>query len=131
MLVQDLFFSTQMAEPSSSKWLGGPQVLLQGTLNDTNTNVIVIMNACVSPSPSHCGLPSRRSPSCWPALSSPKNCSTISQLHNPPAPMALSFLIPCRDALVVMHGTEMFMSSTTVMFYIWATPCRPAYTPAP
>ena len=53
MHVQDAFFSTRMAEPTSNEWLGGPPVLLQGSLNDTNTNVIVIMNACVSPSPSH------------------------------------------------------------------------------
>lgn len=71
MHVQDVFFSTQMAEPTSNEWVGGPQVLLQGTLNDTNTNVIVIMNACVSPSPSHCAPSSFRSPSHWPALSSP------------------------------------------------------------
>ena len=47
MHVQEMFFSTQMAEPTSSEWVGGPQVLLQGTLNNTNTNIIVIMNACV------------------------------------------------------------------------------------
>ena len=79
--MQDVFFSTQMAEPSSSKWLGGPQVLLQGTLNDTNTNVIVIMNACVSLSPSHCGPPSCRSRSHRPALSSHYPWSKMCLLH--------------------------------------------------
>ncbi|CAL5223873.1 g6462 [Coccomyxa viridis] len=43
----DVFFSTQMAEPTSNEWVGGPQALLQGTLNNTSTNVIVIMNAPV------------------------------------------------------------------------------------
>ncbi|CAK0787394.1 hypothetical protein CVIRNUC_010614 [Coccomyxa viridis] len=43
----DVFFSTRMAESTSNKWVGGPPVLLQGSLNDTSTNVIVIMNAPV------------------------------------------------------------------------------------
>ena len=46
--MQDVFFSTQLAESASGKWLGGPQVLLQGTLNGNVTDVIVTMNACVS-----------------------------------------------------------------------------------
>ena len=58
MHVQDKFFSTQLAEPTSNEWVGGPPVLLQGTLNGTDTNVIVIMNACVSPSPFQYGLSS-------------------------------------------------------------------------
>ena len=45
--VQDDFFSTQLAQAASSRWLGGPQVLLQGTLNGSVSNVIVIMDACV------------------------------------------------------------------------------------
>ena len=45
---QDVFFSTQLADSGSGKWLGGPQVLLQGTLNSNVTNVIVTMNACAS-----------------------------------------------------------------------------------
>ena len=46
-LVQDVFFSTQLADSAGGKWLGGPQVLLQGTLNGNVTDVIVSMNACV------------------------------------------------------------------------------------
>ncbi len=46
--MQDDFFSTQLANSASSRWLDGPQVLLQGTLNNNITNVIVIMNACAS-----------------------------------------------------------------------------------
>ena len=46
-LVQDVFFSTQLADNASGMWLGGPQVLLQGTLKGNVTNIIVTMNACV------------------------------------------------------------------------------------
>ncbi len=50
-LVQDVFFSTQLADSAGGKWLGGPQVLLQGTLNGNVTDVIVTMNACACPAP--------------------------------------------------------------------------------
>ena len=45
VLAQDVFFSTQLKDSASGKWLGGPQVLLQGTMNGNVTDVIVIMNA--------------------------------------------------------------------------------------
>ena len=45
MLAQDVFFSTQLKDSASGKWLGGPQVLLQGTMNGNVTNIIVTMNA--------------------------------------------------------------------------------------
>ena len=45
MLAQDVFFSTQLKDSASGKWLGGPQVLLQGTMSGNVTDVIVIMNA--------------------------------------------------------------------------------------
>ena len=46
-----MFFSTQLADSGSGKWLGGPQVLLQGTLNGNVTDVIVTVNACAPCSP--------------------------------------------------------------------------------
>ena len=49
MIAQAVFFSTQLADSASGKWLGGPQVLLQGTLSGNVTNVIVTLNACVCP----------------------------------------------------------------------------------
>ena len=45
VLAQDVFFSTQLKDSASGKWLGGPQVLLQGTMSGNVTDVIVIMNA--------------------------------------------------------------------------------------
>ena len=93
--MQEVFFSTQMAEPTSNKWLGGPQVLLRGTLNDTNTNVIVIMNACVPPSPSHCGPPLLPVP-----LSSAAHRTELPALRASPSSSL------CWEAVVVMHGTE-------------------------
>jgi len=44
-MAQDVFFSTQLADTATGKWLAGPQVLLQGTLNGNVTNVIITMNA--------------------------------------------------------------------------------------
>ncbi|CAK0782815.1 hypothetical protein CVIRNUC_006010 [Coccomyxa viridis] len=44
---KDVFFSTQLKDSASGKWLGGPQVLLQGTMSGNVTDVIVIMNAPV------------------------------------------------------------------------------------
>ena len=115
MHVQDVFFSTQMAEPTSNEWLGGPPVLLQGTLNDTNTNVIVIMNACVSPSPSHCDflfLLSAALP-----LGQPRQPQsiTLQEAHRTksPAPRAPSSSSPCQEAVVVMGRTACQCQAST------------------
>ena len=80
MHVQDVFFSTRMVESNSNKWVGGPPVLLQGSLNDTSTNVIVIMNAYVTTSPSHCDLSSSQFPSHWPAAPMAR-CPSASPIH--------------------------------------------------
>lgn len=45
VLAQDVFFSTELADSASGRWLGGPQVLLQGTLNGNISDVIVTLNA--------------------------------------------------------------------------------------
>ena len=112
MHMQDVFFSTQLAEPTSNEWVGGPPVLLQGTLNDTNTNVIAIMNACASSSPSHCGLSPSQSPSHWPALSSPNQFTLqVACCTKSPAPRAPSSSSPCQEAVVVMLWTNLLMPS--------------------